>query len=81
MGKLHVITGTPAPDTPAERQRKRLVKAGTESGCLSCPRCGSLALTEVRTGMRPGSTGKPVGGTKQWICAMCQMKGEWVVVS
>lgn len=77
---FHVIAGTPAPDTPDEQRRQRLVRSGVATGCLTCHRCGGMTITEVKTGMRIGKSGKPVGGTRQWICTLCHMKGQWVVV-
>lgn len=77
MTRFHVIPGTPAPDTPAEKVRQRRV-ASAPATC--CHRCGGMTFTQVTTG---GSLvkGKLVGGTKQWVCTMCHMKGEWVVLT
>lgn len=45
---------------------------------LQC-RCGCRELVQVKIGMI-FKDGKAIGGTKQYLCAHCLMKGERVVV-
>jgi hypothetical protein len=76
MPNFHVITGTPAPDTPAEKGRRDRV-ASAPATC--CHRCGGMTFTQVTTGSTV-KNGRMVGGTKQVICAVCQTKGHLVVI-
>lgn len=50
MPKFQVIQGTPAPDTPVERVRKRL-RAHKPPEMLQCLRCAGREVIETRTGM------------------------------
>jgi len=63
--------------SPSEKVRQRL-KAQKPPAILQC-RCGCRELIEVKTGLL-FKNGKPSGGTKQYLCAHCLMKGERVVV-
>lgn len=76
---FQVIEGTPAPDTPRERQRARL-KLKAPSSIIRCHRCSSNAVIVVKLGMH-FSNGKPAGGQKSHICAQCFQQGEYVVVA
>lgn len=74
-----VISGTPAPDTPRERARKR-VKAMPRTECqLMCQRCGAMEFIETLAGPIV-LNGNVQGGTKILLCAACFMRGERVVV-
>lgn len=77
--KLHVVPGTPAPDTPAERVRKR-VRATKPAEMLQCHRCGGREVIETKVGVL-WQAGKTKGGTRQLLCAMCLAKGERVVLA
>ena len=77
--RFTVIEGTPPPDTPVQRVKNR-VKASAPSYMVSCPRCGGMEVFETKTGVVM-KNGKPTGGTKQLLCAMCFMKGERVVLA
>lgn len=77
--RLTVIDGTPPPDTPKQRVIERIKKARPEY-LVSCHRCGCIEVIETKTGMII-KNGKPTGGTKQLLCAMCFMKGERVVLA
>jgi hypothetical protein len=78
--RFHVIEGTPAPDTPVERVRKR-VRAMAKPPCMiQCHRCGGREVIETKTGVLL-KNGKPTGGTKQLLCALCFMRGERVVIA
>lgn len=59
-----------------ERRRQRRVNAPRPADMIQC-RCGSRTITEVRTGAFL-INGKVTGGTKQWICSMCLLRGEHV---
>lgn len=76
--RLHVIDGTPAPDTQKERARARIRKTAVPS-VLQCHRCGGREVIETKTGMTV-QNGKASGGTKQLICATCMLSGERVVL-
>lgn len=76
--KLHVIDGTPPPDTAKQRVIDR-VKKGRPAYQVSCHRCGCIEVIETKLGMIV-KNGKASGGTKQLLCAHCFMKGERVVV-
>lgn len=78
--RFHVIDGTPAPDTPAEQVRKRVRAMPKPAEMLQCPRCSGREVFETRIGvMRKG--GKATGGTRIFLCALCFMKGERVVLT
>ena len=77
--KLHVIAGTPAPDSPVEQVRKRIRAMPKPASMIQCHRCGSREVLEVKIGMIY-KAGKAQGGTKQVLCASCFMRGERVVL-
>jgi hypothetical protein len=77
--KLHVIEGTPAPDTPLEQARKRVRAMPKPAHMIQCGRCGSREVIETKIGMLY-KNGKAQGGTKQALCASCFMRGERVVL-
>lgn len=76
---LHLIPGTPAPDTPAEGVRKRL-RSSKPADMLQCPRCAGREVLVTVTGATIKS-GRVSGGTKAWLCAGCHRKGERVVLA
>jgi hypothetical protein len=78
--RLRLISGSPPPDTPKERVRKRLRAGRRPEHIARCHRCTGVELKEVRIGMTKRN-GKLTGGTKQWICAACERNGERVVVA
>lgn len=78
--RFHVIHGTPAPDTPAERVRKRVRAAPKPPSMIQCHRCGGREVIETKVGMLY-KNGRAQGGTKQILCALCFMKGERVVLA
>jgi hypothetical protein len=80
MPPLHVIPGTPAPDTPAERVRKRMRAMPKPAAILQCPRCAGREVMETRIGVALVG-GKPRGGTRQWLCVGCLGRGERMVVA
>jgi hypothetical protein len=77
---LHLIPGTPAPDTPAERTRARVKAAPRPAELLQCPRCGGREVLGTVTGATI-KAGRVSGGTKAWVCAGCHRKGERVVLA
>lgn len=77
--KLHVITGTPAPDTPKEQAMKLVREMPRPATMIRCHRCGGAEVFQTKIGMMY-KDGKAVGGTKQLLCALCFMKGERVVL-
>lgn len=71
--RFHVIDGTPAPDTPAERVRKRVRAMPKPAEMPQCPRCGGREYIETKIGAGRSAT-------KQRLCVLCLMKGERVVI-
>lgn len=71
---LHVIQGTPAPDTPAEQVRKRVRAMPKPATMVQCHRCGRREVVLMKDG-------KPTGGTKALLCVGCLLKGERVVLT
>ena len=78
MPKFHIINGGPKPETAADKIRSANKKSRPPE-MMSCPRCGGIEVIETKTGMLT-KQGKPYGGTKQWLCTICLLKGERVVV-
>jgi hypothetical protein len=77
--KLHVIQGTPAPDTPVEQARERIRKMPKPATMIQCHRCGSREVMVTKIGMVL-KNGKAIGGTPQILCASCHRGGERVVL-
>lgn len=80
MPKFQVINGTPAPDTPAARVRKRARAADKPASLIDCHRCASREVMEVKVGMVL-KNGRPSGGQRTYLCAACHRKGERVVLA
>lgn len=80
MPKLTVIDGTPAPDTPAERVRKRMRATDKPAAMIQCHRCGGREVIETKVGML-FKNGRAQGGTKSILCATCHRNGERVVLA
>lgn len=76
---LHIVQGSPPPDTPAEKLRRKIRARPKPPEMLQCPRCGSREIVQVKIGMY-FKNGKAIGGTPQWLCATCQRNGERVVI-
>lgn len=79
-GHLTLIPGTPAPDTPTERLRKRVRATPKPAEMIQCHRCSGRELIEAKIGVML-KEGKPTGGTKVLLCAVCLLRGERVVVA
>lgn len=77
--KLHLIQGTLAPDTPADKVRKRVRAMPKPPTMVQCHRCGRREVIETRIGVLM-KNGKPAGGTKTMICVGCLLKGERVTL-
>ena len=75
--KLSVVPA--AAPGPAETLRLRRKTDPRPAALLQC-RCGSRELIETRTGVLM-AYGKPTGGTRQMLCAVCLTKGQRVVVA
>ncbi len=78
--KLHLIQGTLAPDTPAEKVRKRVRAMPKPPTMVQCHRCGGREVIETKIGVLM-KNGKPTGGTKTMICVGCLLAGKRVIVS
>ena len=77
--RLHVIPGAPAPDTPVERVRKRARATLKPPFMVDCHRCGGREVIETRIGLMARNR-RASGGTRQYLCALCFMRGERVVL-
>ena len=77
--KFHVIEGKKAPDTSKEKSRKRVRRAPKIQGMLQCHRCNGREVIETKIGVVI-KDGKPIGGTKQYLCVTCLLNGERVVI-
>ena len=77
--KLHLIQGTPAPDTPAEQVRNRVRAMPRPATMIQCHRCGGREVIETKIGVLM-KNGKPTGGTKQLLCVGCLLQGERVML-
>lgn len=77
--RLHVIPGTPAPESPAEKVRKRIRAMPRAPGVIQCHRCTGMEVIESRIGAT-WESGRAKGGTKVLLCVSCLMKGERVVL-
>jgi len=73
VSHLRVIDGTPEPEGPRKRMRAKV----QPPHIIRCPRCTGLAMIEVRLGMEHRN-GKPTGGAKATVCAVCLARGEYV---
>jgi hypothetical protein len=77
--RLHLIQGTPAPDTPAEQVRKRVRAMPKPAKMVQCHRCGGREVIETKIGVLM-KNGRPAGGTKQLLCVGCLLQGERVML-
>ena len=78
--RFTVIEGSKPPDTPAEQVRERVRKAPKPPEMIQCHRCGGREITSTLVGAALKG-GKVTGGTKQWLCTICLLKGERVVLA
>lgn len=78
--KLHLIQGTPAPDTPAEQVRKRIRAMPKPATMAQCHRCGGREVIETKIGVLMRN-GKPTGGTRQLLCVGCLLRGDRVLLN
>lgn len=76
---LTVIHGTPAPDTPEDRRRRRVKAMPRVQSQIMCHRCGGMEFIQTLSGPLL-KDGKVTGGIKILLCAACFMRGERVVV-
>lgn len=76
-GPLRLVAKPPLDGAAAVKRRVR--KMPRLEAMVQCHRCGGRETIETRTGVMLRD-GKPVGGTKALICAMCWTKGERVVL-
>ncbi|KAF1045614.1 hypothetical protein [Xylophilus sp.] len=64
MPKFRVIDGTPAPDTPAEKQRERIRKMAYKH-MPSCTSCGGSEYITAR-----------IGNVRSKLCVICLTQGR-----
>lgn len=67
------------PIEPKAEARRRLRRHPKPAAMLQCHKCGGREVIAARNGVEVRD-GKPVGGTKVLLCAMCFAKGERVVL-
>lgn len=70
---LKLVPPTQKPEeTPAEKVRRR-VAASAPRYLLTCHRCGGSEWLQTLVGVERSPAGKPVGGKKALICALCMV--------
>lgn len=77
MAHLKIVDKPPI--EPKEEVRRRVRRHPKPAGMLSCHRCGGREVLQAKSGVLV-KDGKPVGGTKVLLCALCLAKGERVVL-
>ena len=65
--KFHVIQGTPAPDDPLNRVKKRVRQSARD--WPACPHCGGRETITAS-----------IGNVKNKLCVVCLMQGRRVVI-
>lgn len=73
---MHLIPSIPKPADP----KAKLKSARKPADMLQCPRCAGREVTPTVLGAMLVA-GKLKGGTTQYICTGCMLKGERVVVT
>lgn len=73
---VHLVPKVPAP----EKRQVRRATVAKPADMLECPRCQGREVTPTLLGALLKG-GKIQGGTKQFICTSCMLKGERVVVA
>ncbi len=73
---LHLIPPVEKPADP----KARIKRAPKPADMLQCPRCAAREVTPTVLGAMLVA-GKLKGGTTQYICTCCMLKGERVVVA
>lgn len=77
---LTVIEGSPPPDTPKQRAVDRIKRMPRAQEMIQCHRCGGREVLVLLLGAVL-KNGKVSGGTKQYVCGCCYMKGQRVVLA
>lgn len=75
---FHVIEGSKE-QTITDKLKKARKANPAAISLLSCHRCGCNEVIETKVGMIV-KNGKAQGGTRQYLCAGCFMKGDRVVL-
>lgn len=78
MPRLKLVP--PAEPSPVEKVRQRVKAMPKPASLIQCPRCGGRTVRVEITGAML-TNGKVTGGTKEYVCAACDRKGERVVVA
>jgi len=76
---FHVIQGSQEPTSTSKLKQARKANPAAAHP-FRCHRCGGGEIIETKVGMI-FKNGKPQGGTKQYLCGHCFMKGERVVLA
>lgn len=77
---LHLVNPQPKPRETATAKAAKRIKAQAPAELLECPRCKGHEVIETKIGMLYVN-GRAKGGTKQFLCAGCLMRGERVVLT
>lgn len=77
MARLKLVEKPPL--APKEEVRRRVRRHPKPAAMLQCHKCGGREVIAARNGVEVRN-GKPVGGTKVLLCAMCFARGERVVL-
>ncbi len=77
MPRLKLVDKPPI--APKEEVRRRVRRHPKPAAMLQCHKCGGREVVQAKAGVL-AKGGKPVGGTKVLLCAMCFARGERVVL-
>lgn len=73
---LHVVPASP----PPEKRKRVASKVAKPAELIQCPRCEGREVTPTILGAML-TAGKLKGGTTQFLCTGCLLKGERVVLA
>ncbi len=77
MAHLKIVA---KPDlAPKEEVRRRVRRHPKPAAMLQCHKCGGREVVQAKSGVLV-KDGKPVGGTKVLLCALCFAKGERIAL-
>ena len=76
---LHVVPPAPPPEEDGRKKAAKRITAPRPAEMLECPRCKGREVVPSVIGLML-INGRPRGGTKQYLCVTCLLKGERVVI-
>lgn len=77
MARLKLVEKPPL--APKEEVRRRVRRHPKPAAMLQCHKCGGREVVQAKAGVLV-KDGKPVGGTKVLLCALCLAKGERIAL-